>query len=39
VYVRLAQFEGDPGEIDQMVAGIRENLAATPLPAWTEFSV
>ena len=26
MYARLAQFEGDPDSIDQMVAGIREQL-------------
>jgi hypothetical protein len=36
VYVRLAQFEGDPDSIDQMVAGIRENLESGETPPGLE---
>jgi hypothetical protein len=36
VYVRLAQFEGEPDSIDQMVAGIRENLESGETPPGLE---
>ncbi|MBA3384005.1 MAG: hypothetical protein H0T20_05045 [Actinobacteria bacterium] len=36
MYVRLAQFEGDPGSIDQMVAGIREQLERGETPPGLE---
>jgi hypothetical protein len=36
VYVRLAQFEGDPDSIDPMVAGIRENLESGETPPGLE---
>ena len=36
MYVRLAQFEGDPGSIDEMVAGIREQLESGETPPGLE---
>jgi hypothetical protein len=36
VYARLAQFEGDPGSIDQMVAGIRKDLESGETPPGLE---
>lgn len=36
MYVRLAQFEGEPDSIDQMVAGIRENLESGETPPGLE---
>jgi hypothetical protein len=36
VYVRLAHFEGEPDSIDQMVAGIRENLESGETPPGLE---
>jgi len=36
VYARLAQFTGDPGSIDEMVAGIREQLESGATPPGLE---
>ena len=36
MHVRLAQFEGDAGSIDQMVAGIREQLERGETPPGME---
>ena len=36
MYARLAQFTGDPGSIDEMVAGIRKNLESGEMPPGLE---
>ena len=36
MYVRLAQFEGDPDAIDQMIAGIRKDLESGNTPPGLE---
>lgn len=36
MYVRMGQFEGEPDSIDQMVAGIRENLENGSTPPGLE---
>jgi hypothetical protein len=36
VYARLAQFEGDPGALDQMIEGIRKQLDSGETPPGLE---
>ena len=36
MYARLAQFTGDPGSIDEMIAGIRQNLESGEMPPGLE---
>ena len=36
MYARLAQFEGDPGALDQMIEGIRKQLDSGETPPGLE---
>ena len=36
MHVRLAQFEGDPGSLDQMIDGIRDQLESGETPPGLE---
>ena len=36
MYARLAQFEGDPGALDQMIEGIRKQLESGETPPGLE---